>query len=276
MNFIPAPITTNESGRNDAVSKLNIVETNQDDQFYVYTELAKNLTGSDFALVSLMKEDTQYIMSSCGFEKDKSPTGTTNVREKSLCFYALLSPEPILIPDCRLHENAKHTDAVKGGMVVGYSGFPIINKDNYSLGVLCLLHSDVLNLNQDKIEILKRLMTRLAQQLDTQTEQKEITAQKVVNSVQLFQDTIPDTNINEFLTFCNICSGLNIELEKAKHLERLGYIVKNKSGFSELTAAGQKLQEKMGLKTKTFNKVKIQGDEANIMIDNMMNQLENL
>ena len=279
-SFKPAPMTSNEERRLEALKKLGVIGTDQGDIFEIYSELALEVSGFFAASCSLIDVDTQHGISLCSLngELEKMTEGKPfkGERAQSPCAYTILTPEPLLVPDCREHEIFKEAGAVKAGMIVAYAGFPIINKDNYSLGVLCLLHSDVLNLNQDKIEILKRLMTRLAQQLDTQTEQKEITAQKVVNSVQLFQDTIPDTNINEFLTFCNICSGLNIELEKAKHLERLGYIVKNKSGFSELTAAGQKLQEKMGLKTKTFNKVKIQGDEANIMIDNMMNQLENL
>jgi len=276
MNFIPAPITPNEEGRNKAVEKLSIVETDQNDQFYVYTELAKTLSGADFALVSLMQEDTQYIMSSCGFPEEASPTGTTNNREKSLCFYALLSPEPTLIPDCREHENAKYVDAIKNGSAVGYAGFPIVNKDNYTLGVLCCIHSKVLKISEENVEILKRMMVRLAQQLDTQTEQRELTAKKIVKSVELFQDKIPDTTIDEFLTFTNLCSGLDIKIDKIIHLKNLGYVKKNIAGNAELTSAGKRLQEEMGLKTKTFNKIKVEGDKANAMIDEMMNQLGSL
>ena len=142
--------------------------------------------------------------------------------------------------------------------------------------MLCCIHSKVLKISEENVEILKRMMVRLAQQLDTQTEQRELTAKKIVKSVELFQDKIPDTTIDEFLTFTNLCSGLDIKIDKIIHLKNLGYVKKNIAGNAELTSAGKRLQEEMGLKTKTFNKIKVEGDKANAMIDEMMNQLGSL
>ena len=49
-----------------------------------------------------------------------------------------------------------------------------------------------------------------------------------------------------------------------------------REGESNIEAGMRRLQEEMGLKTKTFNKIKVEGDKANAMIDEMMNQLGSL
>ena len=64
-------------------------------------------------------------------------------------------------------------------MVVAYAGFPIINKDNYVFGTICLFDPNIKKLEKQEIKLLEKLTKRLAHQLDTQAEQKAVTAEKI-------------------------------------------------------------------------------------------------
>ena len=43
-----------------------------------------------------------------------------------------------------------------------------------------------------------------------------------------------------------------------------------------LTDKGQELQFKMGLQTRTLNKRKVEGEAANVLVDSMLSELEEL
>ena len=63
----------------------------------------------------------------------------------------------------------------------------MINKDNYALGTFCLLNRKPEALDDKKITLLKGICERIAHQIDTQTEQKEITAETVQIAIKSFQ-----------------------------------------------------------------------------------------
>ena len=93
-------------------------------------------------------------------------------RSKSPCAYTILSSNPLIVPNCHKHDVFKNADSVSSGMVTAYAGFPIINKDNYVYGTLCLFDKNEKNLDEKQIRLIEKLVVRLAHQLDTQMEQK--------------------------------------------------------------------------------------------------------
>ena len=54
------------------------------------------------------------------------------------------------------------------------------------------------------------------------------------------------------------------------------YGLKDKNGNIILTDKGQELQFKMGLQTRTLNKRKVEGEAANVLVDSMLSELEEL
>ena len=71
---------------------------------------------------------------------------------------------------------------------MGYAGFPVINKDNYALGTLCLLNGEPLSLSKKQIELIKGLAERIAHQIDLQTDQKETTSDSMHQAIKKFTD----------------------------------------------------------------------------------------
>ena len=65
----------------------------------------------------------------------------------------------MLIPDFRKHHKWKdHPKVVSGESWLGYAGFPVINKDNYALGTLCMQNPDPMSLSSVKVEMVKKII----------------------------------------------------------------------------------------------------------------------
>ena len=279
-NFKPAPMTSNEERRLEALKKLGVIGTNQGDIFDIYSELALEVSGFFAATCSLIDVDTQHGLSLCSLngELEKMTEGkpVKVERAQSPCAYTILTPEPLLVPDCREHEIFKNAGAVKAGMIVAYAGFPIINKDNYVFGTICLFDPKIKVLENQEVKLLEKLTKRLAHQLDTQAEQKAITAEKISGAINVFTETVNESSLEDFNFFLNICAGRDIELIKCKNLKNQNLCSVDKNGNMVLTDKGQKLQFKMGLQTRTLNKRKVEGEAANVLVDSMLSELEEL
>ena len=279
-NFKPAPMTSNEERRLEALKRLGVIGTDQGDIFDIYSELALEVSGFFAATCSLIDVDTQHGISLCSLngELEKMTEGkpVKVERAQSPCAYTILTPEPLLVPDCREHEIFKDAGAVKAGMIVAYAGFPIINKDNYVFGTICLFDPNIKKLEKQEIKLLEKLTKRLAHQLDTQAEQKAITAEKISLAISMFEEIASECSLKDFKYFLNLCSGRDIELEKCYNLKSNELCSVSKNGSLELTDKGQELQFKMGLQTKTLNKRKVEGEAANILVDSMLSELEAL
>ena len=279
-NFKPAPMTSNEERRLEALKRLGVIGTDQGDIFDIYSELALEVSGFFAATCSLIDVDTQHGISLCSLngELEKLTEGkpVKVERAQSPCAYTILTPEPLLVPDCREHKIFKDAGTVKAGMVVAYAGFPIINKDNYVFGTICLFDPNIKKLKKQEIKLLEKLTKRLAHQLDTQAEQKAVTAEKISLAIGIFEKRVGKCSLKDFKYFMNLCAGRDIELEKCLNLKSNELCSVNKNGSMELTEKGQELQIKMGLQTRTLNKRKVEGEAANLLVDSMLSELEAL
>ena len=279
-NFKPAPMTSNEERRLEALKRLGVIGTDQGDIFDIYSELALEVSGFFAATCSLIDVDTQHGISLCSLngELEKMTEGkpVKVERAQSPCAYTILTPEPLLVPDCREHKIFKDAGTVKAGMVVAYAGFPIINKDNYVFGTICLFDPNIKKLKKQEIKLLEKLTKPLAHQLDTQAEQKAVTAEKISLAIGVFEEHVGECSLKDFKYFINLCAGRDIELEKCHNLKNNDLCSVNKNGSMELTEKGQDLQIKMGLQTRILNKRKVEGEAANLLVDSMLSELETL
>ena len=273
-------MTSNEERRLEALKRLGVIGTEQGDIFDIYSELALEVSGFFAATCSLIDVDTQHGISLCSLngELEKMTEGKPIKveRAQSPCAYTILTPEPLIVPDCREHKIFKDAGTVKAGMVVAYAGFPIINKDNYVFGTICLFDPNIKKLEKQEIKLLEKLTKRLAHQLDTQAEQKAVTAEKISLAIGIFEEHVGECSLKDFKYFINLCAGRDIELKKCHNLKNNDLCFVNKNGSMELTEKGQELQIKMGLQTRTLNKRKVEGEAANLLVDSMLSELEAL
>ena len=275
MEWIPAPTPINEKRRAQAVEKTGIIGTDQIYLFDIYVEIAKDISGYSAGSFSLYDSKNQCMISEIGKPGERELHRKAD-KAASICSYVILEKNPLLVFELNKHEIFKNHDAVTSGMVHSYCGFPVRNKDGYAMGTFCIYNfSEVKEISPEKIELIEKLVSRLALQIDTQTEQKEITSQKISKSIDIFMDNYKDFTLSDYKNFIDICSGLNLPEKNATNLINANLCeIRNMTVM--LSSKGNELQEKMNIVTKIHNQVKVEGNEANSLIDNALDKLGDL
>ena len=269
MSTTLAPRPQNEDRRVVAVKRTGIIDGEQTDNFSVFCDIAKELTGFDYVSFSLFDENFQCnIANTDGVEKEKGVR-----HEFNICSYVLLSSEPTLIPDLSEHEKWKtHPSLQEEDRWLGYAGFPVINKDNYALGTFCLLNKEALKLNDNQITLLKGICERIAHQIDIQTEQKEITAETVQIALKSFKNIANSDNSSDLNDFLSLCSGKPISEASFSNLVKLD-LAKNENGEMVLNEVGKSLQRKMKLQPRVMKKSIIKAQNKPTFLDELLGEL---
>jgi len=269
MSTTLAPRPKNEERRVVAVKRTGIIDGEQTDNFSIFCEVAKELTGFDKVSFSLFDENFQCNIANTDDTKNEK----SERHEYNICAYVLLSSDPTLIPDLRKHEKWKSHPALKNDDTwLGYAGFPVINKDNYALGTFCLLNKKPLALTDKQITLLKGICERIAHQIDTQTEQKEITAETVQTALKSFQAVTNSEEFAELNDFLSLCSGKRISKTSFSKLVEFN-LAKYEDGEMVLSDAGRSLQRKMKLQTKVMKKSIIKAQNKPTFLDELLGEL---
>ena len=88
-------------------------------------------------------------------------------------------------------------------------------------------------------------------------------------------DNYKDFTLSDYKNFIDICSGLNLPEKNATNLINAD-LCEIKNTIVSLSAKGNELQEKMNIVTRIHNQVKVEGNEANSLIDNALDKLGEL
>jgi PAS domain S-box-containing protein len=133
---LAAPIPSNEAERLAALYRYKILDTPPEAAFDRITRLAARLFDMPIALISLVDESRAWFKSCIGF-------GASEVsRDATLCSFAVLTDEPLIIPDARLDDRFACNPFVQAEPGVRfYAGAPLLSHDGFNLGTLCLLDS---------------------------------------------------------------------------------------------------------------------------------------
>ena len=218
MEWVPAPTPINENRRAQATEKTGIIGTDQVYLFDIYLEIAKDISGYEGGSFSLYDSKDQCTISEIGKPGEKELHRKAD-KAASICSYVLLEKNPLIVFDLKKHDIFKYHQAATSGICHSYCGFPVRNKDGYALGTFCMLNfTEVKEISSEKIELIEKLVSRLALQIDTQTEQKEITSQKISKSIDIFMDNYKDFTLSDYKNFIDICSGLNLPEKDATNL----------------------------------------------------------
>lgn len=126
----------NDAERVEALLRYNILDTPAEDAFDRITKLAARLFNIPIALVSLVDENRAWFKSCQGFNLSEVP------RNDSICNFAVLCNEVLIVPDTHKDDRfACNPFAMAEPGLRFYAGAPLITRDGYNLGTLCLLDS---------------------------------------------------------------------------------------------------------------------------------------
>ncbi|MFL2831689.1 MAG: GAF domain-containing protein [Candidatus Puniceispirillaceae bacterium] len=268
-----APRPANEERRAKAVIQTGLIDNPKPELFQVYCDLAKDITDFDSATFSLFDNDFQCGMANAGRD-DYEVGGKGERHSNNICSYVLLSSDPLLMPDLREDPTWKNHPAILDGSSIwlGYAGFPVINRDNYALGTLCMLHKSPKALSENVIPLVQKITKNIAFLLDIQTDQKQLTSEKMLEAASAFQKDFPTLTLSDFKLFLGASAGRAIDKAEANGLIIAGLLGLD-AGEVTLTRTGRNLQESMKIQPKPLNRIKISGSDATEVLDEMLSKL---
>ena len=267
-DFSPAPVPGNEIRRLEAVRKTGVMDVANEELFLIYTELAKEISNMPVSYTGLIDEERQYMLCNVGFSKDRPNSAP---RERTFCQFALNSTDPIIIEDCSKDERLKNHPAVTGDPFVKfYGGFPLVTQAGLILGTLCVVDYELgKKLDENQTKLIQKLAARLAHQLETQGDQREIAASRAIDMLQVVVKHNPDFTIKDTINFLSVIEGRPIE-ETAKQI-LIQYELLDEDGVMTKKARG--LQSDLDLDQGIFKRISISKEQAQANLDNMLSEL---
>ena len=267
-DFSPAAIPSNEVRRLEAVRKTGVMDVANEELFLIYTELAKEISNMPVSYTGLIDEERQYMLCHVGLSKDRPDSAP---REKTFCQFALNSTDPILVEDCSKDERFKNHPVVTGDPYVKfYGGFPLVTQGGLILGTLCVVDTELgKKLDNNQIILIQKLAARLAHQLETQGDQREITASRTIDMLKVIVKNYPDMTIKDTINFLTIIEGRPIDKEGKQKLIKCDLL--DASGV--MTRRGREFQSELDLDQGIFKRISISKDQAEANLDSMLSEL---
>lgn len=150
--WVRAEIPENEDARMDALTRLDILDTESEERFDRITRIASESFGVPIALVSLIDRDRQWFKSCIGLNVKETP------RDRALCAHAILSDDVLIVPDTFFDPRFADNPLVTGDPRIRfYAGYPLKLPGGQRIGTLCLMDSRPRQLNGRKITLLNDL-----------------------------------------------------------------------------------------------------------------------
>jgi len=156
MKMIEPALPVNEDFRLETLKSLDILDTESEKELDEITSLAAYLCDTEIALISLVDKDRQWFKSKYGLSICETP------REQSFCAHAILaSHTPLIVKDARLDERFCNNPLTEQGIVVFYAGIPLVDKNGFALGTLCVIDSKPKELSDKQLQALKSLANQV-------------------------------------------------------------------------------------------------------------------
>lgn len=152
-----------ETARQNAVNRLQIVDTPDEQAYDDITRLAANMCGAPMALITLVDKQRQWFKSRVGFQLTESP------RENSFCSAAINKADEILIiEDASKDERfANHVYVVANPYIRFYAAVPLLTSDGYAVGTICVIDTVARTLSEKQFENLRFLAQQVMVMLES-------------------------------------------------------------------------------------------------------------
>ncbi len=158
----------NEEQRLHELNRLKILDTKPEAEFDEITRLAATICDVKIALISLVDENRQWFKSRFGLEATETP------KDISFCGHAILTDKVFEVPNAELHPDFCDNPLFLGEPHVRfYAGAPLITKNGFRIGTLCVIDDKEKSLN----EVQKKTLEALAKQVVGTLELKVIQAE---------------------------------------------------------------------------------------------------
>jgi GAF domain/PAS fold len=152
-----------ELKRLEAVNRFLLIKIDKQEEFREIVRLAASICGTSMGLITLIGQDTEYILLDDGFAPNSG-------RNESFCHYVLESDTVMVVADAQLDARLKDYPAVtREAGIRFYAGAPITTHDGHRLGSLCVIDQSPLALTAVQKEMLQNLAEQVIQLLELES-----------------------------------------------------------------------------------------------------------
>lgn len=207
--MIHAKIGNNESERIAVLKSLNILDSEEELEYDSLVSVAAKICKTPISLITLVDEDRQWFKAKYGL------TASETKREVGFCAHAINDPDELfVVKDARQDERFFDNPLVAGGPnIVFYAGAPIVTKEGFALGTLCVIDNVVKELTKEQKDMLSSLAHQVSVLLELRKAKIENKlAIEKISSLEKFRLEA----IQEFKAPLNSLSILISFLKKAK------------------------------------------------------------
>ena len=125
-----------EIDRLKALKSTNLLDTVTEERFDRIVRLASGALNTEIALISLVDQDRQWFKAKSGLEALETP------REQAFCDHTIKQQDVMIVLDATLDSRFDSNPLVTGDPNIAfYAGAPLITKEGYALGSLCVIDS---------------------------------------------------------------------------------------------------------------------------------------
>jgi EAL domain-containing protein (putative c-di-GMP-specific phosphodiesterase class I)/GGDEF domain-containing protein len=150
-----------EEERLIALQQLGLLDTPPSESFDRITRMASQIFNLPISAVSLTDRDRQWFKSRVGVEHCSIP------REKAPCGQVAETADVLVIPD--FQEDAWYADSLLSRSGIRfYAGAPLVTREGYGLGALCVLGTEPRSANGSEVAALKDLAAMVMAQIELQ------------------------------------------------------------------------------------------------------------
>lgn len=158
----------------ERVKKVNALTSKaliQKCQLQGIVDLTATLFSFPMVYISLVSDESQTILSSCGLDADMPKIPVS----KSFCSHTILQDDILEVPNL-LHDGrfSNHFAVTEAPNLRYYIGAPIITHDGLRLGALCLIDTKPNRFSDNNKSILKSLSLQVATLLDFELERMDL------------------------------------------------------------------------------------------------------
>lgn len=163
-----AAIPFNEKERLQALYSYDILDSASEEIFDSITKLAGHIYNVPVCLISLVDGERQW------FKAKKGLSACETSRDISFCGHAILGSEVFYVADSTKDERFSDNPLVtQDPHVVFYAGVPLIDRNGFALGTLCLIDHQPREFQPEEFEQLKVLGMQVTHLIEARKEKKE-------------------------------------------------------------------------------------------------------
>ncbi len=187
-------LPTSEIKRLSALHNYNIMESVAEIEFDDITDLAATVTQSKFATISLVFEERLWFKSKIGLTIESIP------RENSFGEYVVHNPKEVLVVTDAANDPRfiSHPLVKSEPHIRFYAGAPLIDREGFVLGTLCVFDSEPKSIDEKQLKTLKTLANQVMKFIELKNDSRGY--QKFLNHTS---DIVFEVDMNGTITFTN-------------------------------------------------------------------------